>query len=137
MSDLGEYLVRLYDAGRMNTRFGRVRGRMAYFAPCHRREQAIDNPYEKLIPLIPGLTVERVGGALDCCGMGGSFGFKESFYEDSIALGRPLVQKIEASAPDGVITDCLSCRLQFEHLLPYPVFHPLEILSRAYASAVS
>jgi glycerol-3-phosphate dehydrogenase subunit C len=26
----------------------------------------------------------------------------------------------------------MSCRLQFNHELPYPVFHPLEILARAY-----
>ena len=43
--------------------------------------------------------------------------------------------RVEAAAPEAIITDCLSCRLQFEHLLPYDVFHPLEVLSRAYESA--
>ncbi|MCX5880442.1 MAG: heterodisulfide reductase-related iron-sulfur binding cluster, partial [Deltaproteobacteria bacterium] len=81
------------------------------------------------------LEIVRVGSALDCCGMGGSLGFKENFYEKSIELGRPLFRKILAAAPEAIITDCLSCRLQFEHLLPYDVFHPLEVLSRAYESA--
>jgi glycerol-3-phosphate dehydrogenase subunit C len=134
MLDMGEYLMKLHEGGRLNARMGRVPRRMIYFAPCHQREQQIGNPYEKLLSLVPGLTVERVGGTMDCCGMGGSLGFKESFYQDSIALGRPLMRKIEASAPQMIVTDCLSCRLQFEHSLPYPVFHPLEILSCAYAA---
>ena len=133
--DMGEYLDRLYHKGQLNTRLGRIHDRMVYFAPCHQREQGIGSPYEKLLALIPGLEIVRVGGAMDCCGMGGSLGFKESFYEKSIELGRPLFRKIEAAAPKAIITDCLSCRLQFEHLLPYDVFHPLEVLSRAYESA--
>jgi Fe-S oxidoreductase len=34
-----------------------------------------------------------------------------------------------------VITDCLSCRLQLQHLTSYAVFHPLEILARACKGA--
>ena len=135
VTDMGEYLDRLYRNGRLNTRLGGIHDRMVYFAPCHQREQRIGSPYENLLALIPGLEIVHVGGAMDCCGMGGSLGFKESFYEKSIALGRPLFRKIEAAAPEAIITDCLSCRLQFEHLLPYAVFHPLEVLSRAYDSA--
>ncbi len=33
-----------------------------------------------------------------------------------------------AAAPEAIITDCLSCRLQFQHLLPFSVMHPLEVL---------
>jgi glycerol-3-phosphate dehydrogenase subunit C len=43
------------------------------------------------------------------------------------------MRKIKAAAPDAIVTDCLSCRLQFTHTLPYPVYHPLEVLQRAYA----
>jgi glycerol-3-phosphate dehydrogenase subunit C len=135
VTDMGEYLDRLYHKGLLNTRLGIIHDRMVYFAPCHQREQEIGSPYENLLTLIPGLEIVRVGGAMDCCGMGGSLGLKESFYEKSIELGRPLFRKILVAAPEAIITDCLSCRLQFEHLLPYDVFHPLEVLSRAYESA--
>lgn len=133
--DMGEYLDRLYQEKRLNTHFGAVAGRMAYFAPCHQREQDIGTPYEKLLRLLPGLTIVRVGGSMDCCGMGGSLGFKENFHAASIRLGQALMQKIEAVSPEAIITDCLSCRLQFQHMLPYPVLHPLEIIARAYGSA--
>jgi len=135
IQDMGQYLDRCAAEKRLDTRFGAVYGRMAYFAPCHQREQEIGSPYEGLLRMIPGLTVERLGGAMDCCGMGGSLGFKESFYERSIRLGSPLMNKIKAKNPDAVITDCLSCRLQFTHMPSCPVFHPLEILARAYEAA--
>ena len=130
--DLGAYLNRLRKNGGMNSRLGELDGRAAYFAPCHQREQGIGAPYLDLLNRIPGLTVEPVGGAMDCCGMGGSLGFKKDFHDASTRLAAPLVGKIRAVAPDAVVTDCLSCRLQFQHLLPYPARHPLEILERAY-----
>jgi glycerol-3-phosphate dehydrogenase subunit C len=132
ITDAGEYLDRLYREKRLNIHFGKLEGRMAYFAPCHQREQEIGTPYEKLLKLIPGLSIKRVGGAMDCCGMGGSLGFKKNFHEASVMLGNPLMEKIKGVDPDGIITDCLSCRLQFTHALPYPVLHPIELISQAY-----
>jgi glycerol-3-phosphate dehydrogenase subunit C len=34
--------------------------------------------------------------------------------------------------PEILVTDCLSCRLQFNQLLPHKVLHPVEILREAY-----
>ena len=131
--DMGEYLERLAETGRLDPRFGELPGRMVYYAPCHQREQGIGSPYLNLLGRIPGLTVEAVGGALDCCGMGGSLGFKKDFHAASIRLGSRLFEKITAARPEAVVTDCLSCRLQFEQQLDLPVLHPLELLGRAYA----
>lgn len=131
LSDAGEYLARLHAEGRLDTRFHPLAGRMVYFAPCHQREQKMGRPYLELLALIPGLSVEPVGDT-ECCGMGGNFGFKADFHEQSLAVGRPLLTKIQKQDPEAIITDCLSCRLQFRHVLTYPVFHPLEILAQAY-----
>ena len=130
--DVGEYLARLLSEGKLDTRFRTVAKRIIYFAPCHQREQKIGSPYVRLLRLIPGLDVEMVGGPMDCCGMGGSLGYKKGFYEGSISLGASIAAKIRNHQPDVVVTDCLSCRLQFQHLLPFPVSHPLELLSNAY-----
>ena len=129
--DLGELLMRRYRDRRLQTVFAKHNARMAYYAPCHQREQGIGSPYPELMALIPGLKIIPVGGAMDCCGMGGSLGFKESFHDTSVNLAGPLMKKIRDAAPEAVVTDCLSCRLQFQHLLPYPVHHPIEVLSRA------
>jgi len=130
--DVGEYLVRLLDDRQLNTHFHTIPQRIVYFAPCHQREQKIGSPYIRLLSLVPGLTIEQVGGSMDCCGMGGSLGYKKGFHDASVSLGSSIAAKIKASVPDLVVTDCLSCRFQFQHLLHYPVVHPLEILLRAY-----
>jgi|GEM_PF-6230705 len=33
----------------------------------------------------------------------------------------------------AIVTDCLSCRLQFTQLLPYDVIHPIELLRESCA----
>ena len=87
--DIGEYLSTLLYAGRLDTRFHPIHEKMAYFAPCHQREQKIGTPYMDLLSKIPGLTLQIVGGAMDCCGMGGALGFKKDFYGDSVSIGSP------------------------------------------------
>lgn len=131
ISDAGEYLVRLHAAGRFVSDFSAIPGNMVYYAPCHQREQNIGSPYHELLSLIPGISIDLLDG-MYCCGMGGNFGFKADFHEKSLEIARPLVDKIRSLAPHAIITDCMSCRLQFNHVLPYPVFHPMEILARAY-----
>lgn len=131
LADLGEYLRRLHAEGVLDTRFNPLPQQMVYFAPCHQRQQQIASPYLELLALIPELQVDMLGG-MDCCGMGGNFGFKRDFHEKSLVIGKPLIARIRARAPSAIVTDCMSCKLQFNHLLPYPVFHPLEILARSY-----
>ena len=131
--DMGEYLERMHREDRFDTNLMRIGSRMAYFTPCHQREQHIGSPYETLLALIPGLELCRIGGSFDCCGMGGSLGFKKSFHDESVRLGQPLAAKIKEASPEAIVTDCLSCRLQFRHLLPsLHVFHPLEVIATAY-----
>ena len=129
--DLGEYLINLHRSGELKTDFGEVSGRMVYYPPCHLREQNIGRPYQELLSLLPGIDLEPVDGSLYCCGMGGIMGFKREFHDTSIHLGNKLMNIIKDLDPEMLITDCLSCRLQFKQLLPYEVYHPIEILKEA------
>jgi glycerol-3-phosphate dehydrogenase subunit C len=130
--DLGEYLLALHREGKLKTAFAEVPGRMVYFPPCHLREQNVGRPYQELLGLLPGVNPEAVDGSLYCCGMAGIMGFKRDFHETSLQLGCHLMDKIKALDPQWLVTDCLSCRLQFNQLLPYLVRHPIEILQQAY-----
>ena len=130
--DLGEYLNRLQDAGELDPPATTVTGRMLYFPPCHGREQKIGRPYMEQLGRIPGIQLESIDGHFYCCGMAGIMGFKREFHEPSIQLGRRLMDKIREIDPDRIVTDCLSCRLQFNQLLPFPVSHPIEVLRDAY-----
>jgi glycerol-3-phosphate dehydrogenase subunit C len=130
--DLGEYLWELHEAGQLKLELGAVPAQIAYFAPCHQRQQGIGQPWVNLLGLLPEARTERVGDAFDCCGLGGIMGFKKEFHETSLTIGARLSDKIKAAAPERVVTDCLSCRLQFQQMLPYEVFHPIEILRESY-----
>jgi glycerol-3-phosphate dehydrogenase subunit C len=130
--DLGEYLRGLQVAGRLYTNLGAVPSRMVYYPPCHLREQEIGEPYAELLRLVPGISLEKIDGAFYCCGMAGIMGFKRDFHEVSVAMGSRLMEKIRAMHPERLLSDCLSCRIQFNQLLPYKVFHPIEILREAY-----
>jgi glycerol-3-phosphate dehydrogenase subunit C len=134
--DTGDYLAHLLAQGQLDTRFAPIAERIAYFPPCHQRTQDKARPYADLLRLIPELSVQLVGEDA-CCGMGGSVGFKAGIHEASLEVGRPLFESLEKLAPDAIVTDCLSCRLQFNHALRYPVFHPMEILARAYGEKES
>lgn len=133
--DLGEYLRLLHAEGRLDLNFNLPAERIVYYPPCHLREQDIGSPYLDLMKMIPGLAVEAIDGRLSCCGMAGIMGFKNHFRASSIRIGTPLMEKIRQMDPEGLATDCLSCRLQFNRLIPYPVRHPIEILWKAYGGA--
>jgi glycerol-3-phosphate dehydrogenase subunit C len=130
--DLGDYLRTLDRSGNFNRKLAPVKSRTAYYPPCHLKEQNIGEPWPELLALVPGLSVENVGGAFDCCGMAGVMGFKREFHEASIAMGSRLMKRIEAASPEKLLSDCLSCRLQFNQLLPYQACHPVEVLKESY-----
>ena len=44
------------------------------------------------------------------------------------------MRNMEKVPPEKIVTDCLSCRLQFTRLLPYDVLHPVELLKEAYGA---
>ncbi|MEK6193618.1 MAG: heterodisulfide reductase-related iron-sulfur binding cluster, partial [Deltaproteobacteria bacterium] len=75
-----------------------------------------------------GERVSAIDGDLYCCGMAGIMGFKMDFHEKSRKLGQDLMDVLEEKAPDLIVTDCLSCRLQFEQFTPFAVRHPIELL---------
>ena len=130
--DVGEYLLRLHNTGELKTDFAPIQKRAVYYPPCHQREQDFGQPYKELLGLIPGMKLDTIQGNLYCCGQAGVMGFKQDFHQASIKLGSRLVDKIKEMNPELLVTDCLSCRLQFNQLLPFRVLHPVEILLEAY-----
>lgn len=130
--DLGEYLELLHRAGELKAPAAKIDSRTTYFPPCHQREQNIGSPYIKLLGFAAGTEPEIIGGALDCCGLAGIMGFKKDFHQASLAMGRNLAARIKELAPELLVTDCLSCRLQFRQITDREVRHPIELLARAY-----
>ncbi|WP_045221437.1 heterodisulfide reductase-related iron-sulfur binding cluster [Desulfonatronum thioautotrophicum] len=129
--DLGEYLGKFAGEGRLPAMNHPVPERAVYYPPCHLREQKIGYPFLDLLSTVPELDVTPLTGTLNCCGMAGIMGYKKEFHQPSLKLGAPLMDKIRAHRPEVILTECLSCRLQFEHMDAIPVRHPVQVLRDA------
>jgi glycerol-3-phosphate dehydrogenase subunit C len=89
-------------------------------------------PYLDLLAQIPDISVETIQSTFYCCGIAGIMDFKHDFHKASIQMGSRLMAKVRQLDPNYLITDCLSCRLQFNQMSNYPVQHPIEILKKSY-----
>jgi glycerol-3-phosphate dehydrogenase subunit C len=128
--DLAELLMTRSDQGKLDTAFRQEPVQLAYHAPCHQTSQGIGRPWYHLLRQIPGVRIEDLDAG--CCGMSGTFGFKEEKYETSMAVGQRLFDRIREAGPDIVVTECATCRMQIEHGAKVTVVHPAELLLKAY-----
>ena len=131
--DLAELLTGLLDEGKLNTNFKPLNLKLAYHAPCHLKSQGIGRPWLGLLRAVPGVEIEEIKA--DCCGMAGTYGFKNEKYPISMDIGRDLFEGIRAYNPQSVITECGSCQMQIEHGTQLRALHPVEILHAAYQPA--
>jgi glycerol-3-phosphate dehydrogenase subunit C len=132
--DLFEFLRNLNGSKNLNIDFKELPLKVAYFAPCHLRSLNIGLPAIEILRLIPGLQINAVEA--DCCGLGGTFGFKKEKYEISQEIGKDLREAIERLEPEIVVTDCEGCRMQIRHLTGLRVLHPIQILRDALLEGI-
>jgi FAD/FMN-containing dehydrogenase/Fe-S oxidoreductase len=115
----------LYDY-RERLTLGQLPMRLAYHHPCHLRIQPHSNSTLSLLAQIPGATVVDLQS--NCCGIAGSWGMIAKNYQLSRSIGRPMIEKLNASGAGYGVTDCPTCQMQMEHLGDLPVRHPVEIV---------
>ena len=105
-------------------------GNVAIHVHCHAKALTHPAYMHRLVARLP----DRRATYLDtgCCGMAGAFGMLESKQELSLAVGKPLVEKIRA-LPFGttVVASGASCRHQIDHLAPVRARHLAEVLADA------
>lgn len=135
--DLGEFLIERADQGRLSLRFapdddlGQTLGQLAYHSPCHQATQGLSRPWFHLLRMVPGVKIEDLNAG--CCGMAGTFGFKQEKYPVSQAIGQRLFQAIAKTAPQQVVSECPTCRMQITHGSGVTSVHPVTLLAKAYA----
>jgi len=127
--DLFEFLRNLKESNGFNANFKELSLKVGYFAPCHLGALGIGLPALEILRLIPGLKIDNIEA--DCCGMGGTFGFKKEKYEISQEIGKDLAEAIDRLKPDIILSDCEGCRMQIRHLTGLKVLHPIQILRDA------
>jgi glycerol-3-phosphate dehydrogenase subunit C len=126
-----EYLALRHKSGLMRTDFTRSLGKVAYHVACHLRVQNLGLKTRDVLQLIPGTTVEPIER---CSGHNGTYGVKREYRDTSMKIGKPVIQRVQASGADFYASDCPMAGHQIESGLGYgsPPTHPLTLLRMAY-----
>ncbi len=131
MFDPFEYLALRHKAGLMRTDFSRPLGKIAYHVACHLRVQNIGLKTRDVLQLIPGTIVEPIER---CSGHNGTYGVKREFRDNSMKIGNPVFQRVQASDAEFYASDCPMAGRQIESGLSNarPPTHPMTLLRMAY-----
>ena len=128
-----EFLAHEAEAGRFTPAFCEINKRALLHGHCHQKSFDAMGAVEKVLKLIPRLTVETVQSS--CCGMAGSFGYGADTIDVSLAMGElsllPAVRK--ADADTIIIADGTSCRQQILDGTGRQALHVARVLEMALA----
>ncbi len=130
--DLFEYLAGLHAEGRLDTRFARPPGKIAYQLPCHLKAQNMGTRSADVLRLT-GAEVETIER---CSAVDGTWGMKKEYFSLSMKVAEPLFKGIAAAAPERVATDCPLAALQINQGTGRIAQHPIRILADAYGLSV-
>jgi glycerol-3-phosphate dehydrogenase subunit C len=130
MYDICEFLQELHDRGELDERFGHLRAKAVYHPPCQLMAHGVGTPALDLMRLIPGLEVELSRSG--CCGTAGTYGTKVEKYQIAVDVGRPLFQQAADARADFMVCDSETCRWHIAKSTGLPVYHPIQVLDRAY-----
>ncbi|WED24779.1 anaerobic glycerol-3-phosphate dehydrogenase subunit C [Vibrio sp. JC009] len=101
--------------------------RIVYHTPCHLERSGGTVFTIEVLKMIPGLEVIVLDS--ECCGLAGTYGFKDENYETSMAMGKDLFEKINEANADYAITDCETCKWQIEENTNLECIHPVSLLA--------
>jgi Fe-S oxidoreductase len=101
---------------------------VAYHAHCQQRTLGLD---AHTTAVLDDLGYDVVTSDVECCGMAGSFGYKDTYYELSMDVGEDLAEQF--STPETrdrtVVASGTSCLEQLDALLSRPSRHPIELIA--------
>ncbi|MFB6093811.1 MAG: LUD domain-containing protein [Halanaeroarchaeum sp.] len=103
---------------------------IAYHSHCQQRSYGFDGYTEDVLE---ALGYDVVTSDVECCGLAGSFGYKEEYYELSVDVGETLADQFSTTetADRAVLASGTSCGDQLDHLLDRRPSHPIERLDPA------
>ncbi len=124
------FINQLVEDGKVKLVFRKdYHSRIAYHTPCHMAKLGWQYHSISLLRMIPGLDFVALDS--QCCGIGGTYGFKKENYKVSQGIGASLFRQIEESEVDFVSTDCETCKWQIEMSTSVKVKHPISVLAEA------
>jgi glycerol-3-phosphate dehydrogenase subunit C len=130
--EICQFLLQLHEEGKLDTRFQELQETFYYHVPCHLRALKIGLPALELLSLIPRLKVIELPEG--CCGLAGSYGYKQEKYAIAQEVGEDLFRAIRASKARTVISDCEACRMQIGYHTGVKTLHTVQVLRQAYGA---
>lgn len=127
--DVMEYLAQLYDQGHWPAKFEPIQYEAWYHVACHQEALGIGTPATYVLNKIPGVSVRLLDGG--CCGLGGTYGFKQTKYDVSQAIGKRLARRVDRVKARKVLTECEGCRMQISTVADVICEHPIQVIARA------
>jgi Fe-S oxidoreductase len=126
-----EYLMLRHKHGKLNTDFKQPLGTVAYQAACHQRVQNVGQKTREVLSLVPDTKVEIIER---CSGHDGTYAVKKEFYEYSMKIVRPVVNRVKQAKADHYGSDCPMAGQHIAHALAdgSKPEHPLSLLRLAY-----
>jgi FAD/FMN-containing dehydrogenase/Fe-S oxidoreductase len=128
--EAGAFLTGLRRNGQLRTEFNELPLTATYHTPCHLKSLGPSTPLADLCSLIPSFTALRPENG--CSGLAGTFGLTREHFQESLDIGRDLIERMRADDHQLGLTECSSCRMQMEQRTPTPTLHPLKVLALAY-----
>ena len=99
---------------------------VAYHSHCQQRTMGLE---EYSIEVLDRCGYDVTTSDVECCGMAGSFGYKEQYYELSMDVGGKLEEQLSAADCDHVIASGTSCTDQIDDLTGEDPLHVIELLA--------
>ena len=128
LADACEFIGEAIHRGELKLPHNGKAQHILYHAPCHLRAQGTGLPGLDLLCHIPGLQADNADAG--CCGISGSYGFKEDKYALSMRIGEPLFKVIREHEGEICATECGTCRVQIHHGAGKMALHPVTLLRR-------
>ncbi|RZN35345.1 FAD-binding oxidoreductase [Bradyrhizobium sp. Leo121] len=132
-----EFLVREAEAGRLRLPLGAIADKALVHGHCHQKSFGAFKPVEKVLRLVPDLTVESIESS--CCGMAGAFGYGADTYRASIDMAELSLLPAVRRADDAtlIVADGTSCRHQIRDGTTRSPLHVARVLAMSLDRAKS
>ncbi len=128
--DINEFLWLEHEAGRLQTDFRPTTEYLPVHTSCHQKLHRMGRPALALLGLVPGLQAQEMGA--DCCGIAGTYGYKDEKFDIAQDVGRDLFERIRATGARRAVCDNETCRWNLAANTGLPVLHTVQLLAEAY-----
>jgi glycerol-3-phosphate dehydrogenase subunit C len=127
--DLMEFLDKLRQEKKLDERFTRSLGKVAYHAACHLRAQKVAIPGARVLSRVPDTEVRVIER---CSAVDGTWGMKAKYYAEGARYAQKLIREIDAEPADMLVGDCSLAGQRVLKEKGVALKHPVVALAEAY-----